>query len=235
MTVAELAPRCLVIRIWSINLSHFQSFLFCICPWIRQLLHWLYDNHGEEELCICLLQVNCELKKSIPYALPLKNRYCRFVFTLSLPKFCIGVMSFPMISLGFYIHPNIWHVCEAVLKFIGVYVWLGAVIWLNCWIMEQLQQKLSGFVFFYKWYCTKLCSLWFLAGPLKSKLQLLPSGNFRNNFPSMFLLLNNFSFILWGSLDLLSHHKYSYSSSSFATVLKTRFSQCSFVWLGDKV
>lgn len=90
-------------------------------------------------------------------------------------------------------------------------------------------------VFFYKWYCTKLCSLWFLAGPLKSKLQLLPSGNFRNNFPSMFLLLNNFSFILWGSLDLLSHHKYSYSSSSFATVLKTRFSQCSFVWPGDKV
>lgn len=149
MTVAELAPRCLVTRIWSINLSHFQSFLFCICPWIRQLLHWLYDNHGEEELCIRLLQVNCELKKSIPYALPLKNRYCRFVFTLSLPKFCIGVMSFPMISLGFYIHPNIWHVCEAVLKFIGVYVWLGAVIWLNCWIMEQLQQKLSGFVFFF--------------------------------------------------------------------------------------
>lgn len=77
VTVAELAPRYLVAQIWSINLSYFQSFLFCICPWIRQLFHWIYGNHGEKELCICLLQINCELKKKkkereIPYTL-LKN------------------------------------------------------------------------------------------------------------------------------------------------------------------
>lgn len=134
MTVAEGTPRYLVMQIWSINLSCFQSLLFCFCPWIRQLLHWLYGSPGKEELCICLLQVNCELKKPTPHALPLKNRYCKFVFILFLLQYCIGIMSFPMISLGFYIHPNIWHVCESLLKFIWVYVWLGAV---SCWIAES--------------------------------------------------------------------------------------------------
>lgn len=197
VTVAELAPRYLVTQIWSINLSRFQSFLYCLCPWIRQLLHWLYGNPGEEEICICLPQVNCELKKPTPHALPLKNRYCKFVFTLFFLEFCIGVMSFPMISLGVYIHPNIWHVCESLLKFVWVYVWLGAVSWLNCWIMEQLWQEFSVLVFFYKWYCTVLHSLQFLAGLLKSKLQLLPSGNFWSNFPHVFLLLNNSLFALY--------------------------------------
>lgn len=74
-----------------------------------------------------------------------------------------------------------------------------------------------------------------LTGLLKHKLQLLPSGNLWSNFPSMFLLLNNLSFILCRKPDFLSHNKCGYLSSSFAVLLKTRFSQCSIVSFENKV
>lgn len=74
-----------------------------------------------------------------------------------------------------------------------------------------------------------------LAGLLKRKLQLLPSGNLWRNFPSMFPLLINSSIILCRKLDFLSHNKCGYLSSSFAVLLKTRFSQCSIVWLENMV
>lgn len=74
-----------------------------------------------------------------------------------------------------------------------------------------------------------------LAGLLKCKLQLLPSGNLWSNFPSMFPSLINSSLILCRKPDFLSHNKCGYLSSSFAVLLKTRFSQCSIVWFEIKV
>lgn len=132
-----------------------------------------------------------------------------------------------MMSLGFCIHPSIWHVCKSLLKFMGVYVWLGAVSGVNCWIMEQLWQEFSGFCFSTN--DIVLCCIHFSSWQdcWKVKLQLVPSGNFW----SVFLVLCLF-FTCGLICSLIENTVTIPLLSSFVSLLKVIFFKCSQGWLG---
>lgn len=158
---------------------------------------------GRKSCAFACCELIVSLKTLLPMPFLLKTHIANLYSLLSSLSSAWALWAPQWHPWGFCIHPNIWHVCESLLKLMGVYVWLGAVSGVNCWIMQQLWQEFSGFCFSTN--DIVLCCIHFSSWQdcWKVKLQLVPSGNFWG----MFLVLHNSLFILYLWPDLQPHRK----------------------------